>query len=97
MGLCPNCGVQQQPIRYESNKNDDSGSIGWFILGFFFPLIGFILWLVWMKDKPKCSKMAGLGALTPIILFAVLFVLIIVLALLSPADPDPTEIINMII
>jgi len=50
-----------------------------------------------MKDKPKCSKMAGLGALTPIILFAVLFVLIIVLALLSPADPDPTEIINMII
>lgn len=98
--FCPNCGVQQQAIKYEKSGSYDSGSAGWFILGFFFPLVGFILWLVWMNDKPKSAKMAGLGALTPIILAVVLVVLIFVLAffsaLLSPSDSNTEEIINML-
>lgn len=42
---------------------NDSGSIGWAILGFFFPIVGLILYLVWKSTKPQCAKMAGIGAL----------------------------------
>ncbi|MBQ7700998.1 MAG: zinc ribbon domain-containing protein [Candidatus Methanomethylophilaceae archaeon] len=67
--FCPDCGARQRELVYV-NQVYDSGSIGWFILGFFFPLIGFILWLAWLSTKPKCSKMAGLGALTPFLIAA---------------------------
>ena len=42
---------------------NDSGSIGWAVLGFFIPLVGLILFLVWKNTKPQCAKMAGIGAI----------------------------------
>ena len=42
---------------------NDSGSIGWAILGFFIPIVGLVLFLVWKNTKPNCAKMAGVGAL----------------------------------
>ena len=59
---------QQQYQRYPPQNPNDSGSVGWFILAFFLPFIGFILWLVWINDKPKCSRMAGLGTIISIII-----------------------------
>lgn len=50
-------------------KTNDSGSIGWGILGFFFPFIGFILFLAWHSDKPKSAKSAGIGALIGFVLY----------------------------
>lgn len=53
-----------QPMGVPANTAvNDSGSIGWGILGFFFPLVGLILFLVWKNTKPKCAKVAGMGAL----------------------------------
>lgn len=46
----------QQPVQ-------DSGSIGWAILGFFIPIVGLILFLVWKNTKPQCAKMTGIGAI----------------------------------
>ena len=46
-----------------SQQGNDSGSFGWAVLGFFIPLVGLILWLVWKDTKPKSAKMAGIGAL----------------------------------
>ncbi len=48
------------------------GNAGWAVLGFFFPLIGFILWLVWRNEKPGDSKMAGKGTLIGVIVYAVI-------------------------
>lgn len=42
---------------------EDSGSIGWAVLGFFIPIVGLVLFLVWKNTKPQCAKMAGIGAL----------------------------------
>ena len=55
----------QQPAHSSgySQQSDDSGSFGWAVLGFFIPLVGLILWLVWKDTKPKSAKMAGIGAL----------------------------------
>lgn len=46
-----------------SQQSNDSGSFGWAVLGFFIPLVGLILWLVWKDTKQKSAKMAGIGAL----------------------------------
>jgi hypothetical protein len=46
----------------------DSGSIGWGILGFLFPIVGLILFLVWRTKKPKCAKVAGIGAIIGFVL-----------------------------
>ena len=54
----------QQPYGAPVNPVvDDSGSIGWGVLGFFIPLVGLILFLVWKNTKPKCAKVSGIGAL----------------------------------
>jgi len=34
------------------------GSPGWAVLGFFIPILGLILWLVWKSARPGDSKMA---------------------------------------
>lgn len=44
-------------------KNKEQGNSGWAVLGFFFPLVGFILWLVWNNTNPGDARMAGKGAL----------------------------------
>lgn len=41
----------------------DGGSFGWAVLGFCFPLVGLILYLVWKSNKPFSAKKAGIGAL----------------------------------
>ena len=52
--------VYAQPVQQPVN---DSGSIGWGILGFIIPIVGLVLFLVWKNTKPKCAKVAGIGAL----------------------------------
>ena len=57
---------------------EDKGNIGWGILGFFIPIVGLILYIVWYKTKPKCAKQAGIGALIRVILKMILIFLMIV-------------------
>lgn len=56
-------GQQPQFAAPASQVAYDSGSIGWGVLGFFFPLVGLILFLVWRNTRPQSSKVAGIGAL----------------------------------
>ena len=76
--VCPNCG-QAVNNAYQSNKTPrtstqaskaqegEGDTFGWGILGFFFPLVGFILFLVWQTEKPLTAKSAGTGALIGLI------------------------------
>ena len=92
---CPKCGAPQSTSSYHSAPTRpadpyDSGSIGWFILGFFIPLVGLILFLVWSSDRPKSAKMSGLGALVGF-LFSIVFSIIyigIIMAMMSTTSPD---------
>lgn len=56
----PNMAAPQQP---QSNKKPDNPSFGWGLLGFFFPIVGLILFLVWKGDYPRKAKSCGIGAL----------------------------------
>lgn len=53
----------------------DAGSFGWAVLGFFIPLVGLILWMIWKNDRPGDAGMAGKGALVSMIINVVLFIL----------------------
>jgi len=49
------------------NTNNDNGNAGWSVLGFFFPIIGFILYLIWKDQQPMNAKSAGKGALIGVV------------------------------
>ncbi|KAA8825704.1 hypothetical protein EMO91_12070 [Bifidobacterium myosotis] len=49
------------------------------MLGFFIPLVGLILFLVWKNEKPLSAKKAGMGALVSVILTVALYVIFIVI------------------
>lgn len=56
------------------NSKEDKGGFWWSCLGFFVPMVGFILWLVWRDEKPKTAKVLGIGALISTIIFISLFI-----------------------
>ena len=73
---CMNC-----KTRFDNNNkgSDDRSSFGFAILGFFIPIVGFILFLLYERKKPKRAKSAGKGALigftTTIIISIILVIL----------------------
>lgn len=104
--VCPGCGVPvagaQQPYmnqQVSGARPDDESSMLYALLGFFFPLIGLILFLVWNKEYPKRSKSCGKGALISIIVSVVVYVLaiilIVVLAASIPEFRDAFESLNL--
>lgn len=68
----------QQP--YVNPQPADTGSFGWAVLGFFFPIVGLILFFIWKTEKPVSAKQAGMGALASVISTVVLWILLIVFA-----------------
>lgn len=77
--ICPHCGVPQEKIHIYN----DSGSIGWAILGFLVPVAGLVLFLIWKDERPESSKMAGIGALVSVCLSAASGILAVVLAFVT--------------
>jgi hypothetical protein len=51
----------------KSASSVDTGSSGWGLLGFCFPIVGIILYLVWQSDQPLNAKAALNGALISIV------------------------------
>ena len=75
---CVNCG--------NNMKNDNSGTVsddapskGFAILGFFVPIIGLILYLIYERKQPKRAKSAGKGALIGFITKIVVYIVIVIL------------------
>ena len=69
---CPNCGAPQN----NGSPTNDTGSIGWGILGCCIPIVGLVLFLVWKDTKPRNAKAAGIGALVSVILSVLYYVFI---------------------
>ena len=80
--VCLKCGVKVNGIKAINNKivnKEDKGGFGWGVLGFFIPIAGLVLYLVWKDEKPKCSKSVGIGALISVILGILLYALFFIL------------------
>lgn len=74
---CQNCGAQLSVG--QGNTPDDQSSPGFAALGFFFPLVGLILFAVFDSKQPRRAKSAGKGALIGFIVKAVLTILFTVI------------------
>lgn len=96
IAYCEKCGKlnKSQNLQEEGKEIDisdcntkiyqrDTGSVGWGILGFFFPLVGLILYLCWRVNAPRSANSAGAGALIAIVLELVLALVYAVLALFT--------------
>lgn len=55
----------------------DAPNAGFLALGLFFPLVGFILWLVWRDDLPLRAKSAGKGALIGVCIYVGIILLVV--------------------
>ena len=79
--FCPYCGSAQQeerqapPPQQRYVDPNDAPSGGFAVLGFFFPVVGLILFLVWQDTMPQRAKSCGKGALTSVIVSASLVLL----------------------
>ena len=75
----------QQPVQTFSPAVNmppiDSGNFGWAVLGFFIPIVGLVLYLVWRDEKPSSAKMAGLGALVSVAISIVFSILAFIVPL----------------
>ena len=79
--FCPKCGApQNRSHRYEGpsySHSEDKGGIVWTVLGFFVPIAGLIIYLIWNKEKPNTAAMAGIGALLWLIVWVGVYILFI--------------------
>ncbi len=78
--ICLGCGRSVKNIKKPVEQ--DSNSFGWWWLGFFFPFIGFILWLVWTGNTPLRAKRVGWGALVGAIVLVALVILVFIITII---------------
>ena len=79
--FCPYCGAEQtgnSKSPAHTVSSDDTGSIGWGLLGFFIPIVGIILYFVWKNEKPLNAKIALKGAIISYVSAAVLVVVYVI-------------------
>ena len=82
--VCPHCDVPtgvQGKIPHPSDRPE----FGYAAIGFFIPLVGLILYLVWRAEYPLRARSCGKGALSAVIFWLCLAVgTILIAAILLP-------------
>lgn len=74
--FCSNCG---NGVSLEDNAGQDKSSRSFAVLGFFIPIVGLILYLIYERKQPQKAKSAGKGALIGFITKVVVYIVIVVL------------------
>lgn len=75
---CNNCGARLVG-NSKTNGSEGRSSFGFAVLGFFIPVVGFLLFLIYEGKKPNRAKSAGKGALIGFISRIVLSIILVVL------------------
>ena len=55
--------MEENKVPETTAVEKEGSKFGWGVLGFFVPILGLILFLVWRKSKAKTAKALGIGAL----------------------------------
>ncbi len=71
--FCPNCGARQDGTVFGNGTFSggefyqapyrEERTFLYSVLGFFIPIVGFILWIIWRESRPKASSAALKGAI----------------------------------
>ena len=91
--VCLNCGRSVNEINTNSNPVSpssyttransnvpDAPNTGMAVLGFFIPIVGLVLYLLWKDTTPLKAKSAGKGALIGFIVMVVSWIIIAIVA-----------------
>lgn len=62
---------------------NDRKSFGFATLGFIFPIVGLVLYIVWKPTLPLKARSAGLGALISTVLGILFYILVIPIMMIS--------------
>lgn len=81
--ICTNCGNDLKKQR-QAAANPDSSAFGFGVLGFFVPLAGIILSIMWNNERPKRAQAALIGAIIGFVASVALVILCYVLAFSIP-------------
>lgn len=74
--VCTHCGVKlRDDVSNQVSNSVDKGGFGWSVLGFFVPIVGLILYLVWKEERPRTAKSVGKGALAYLIFYIAIMVI----------------------
>lgn len=63
-----------QNHQYSGGSVADTGSFGWAVLGFFIPIAGLVLWLVWKNTKPKTATQCRNGFIAGLVLTVAFYI-----------------------
>lgn len=77
--ICTKCGVVVGENKPNNLNINDNGGFGYGVLGFFFPLIGLILYLCWKDNKPNNANAVGKGALISVIIGVVIWTICMII------------------
>jgi len=73
--VCVKCGAEQNVL----NNPKDKGGCGWGCLGFFVPVVGLILYIMWRDSHPKNAKASGIGAIVSVIMVVLFYIVYVML------------------
>lgn len=73
--ICPHCGCWTEEAKKREPTTADKTNTGFTVLGALFPVIGLILYLIWMEDFPLRAKSAAKGAIIDAAIYVSLIIL----------------------
>jgi ribosomal protein L40E len=73
--ICPKCGVRQMAAAQEVSQEGADGFLKF--VTFLFPIIGLILYLLWIDTKPKAAKEVGKVAIISVVLMVVVAIAVV--------------------
>lgn len=76
--VCVKCGCS---VASKQLENPNESTTPYVVLGFFVPIVGLILFLLWQNDYPRRAKAAGKGALISVIIGFVFAIIAMIIAL----------------
>lgn len=89
--ICPGCGCAQGNVQESFSQtsqgvdNSNESTFVWAVLGFFVPLAGLILYILWKDTNPSKAKSAGKGALISVVISVVLSLIMCIVGIVGGA------------
>ena len=74
--ICPKCGVRQMGPKLVVSQEGADGFLKF--ATFIFPIIGLILYFVWIDTKPRAAKEVGKWAIISVVTMVVVIVAVVV-------------------
>lgn len=91
---CENCGhsmVYENTNNYQKPIMEEKNTFWWGVLGFFIPVAGLIIFLIWLHERPKSAKSAGIGALIRTVLTIGMIIIMCFIAFIAAFDVSTVD------